>query len=461
MIDAIVTGQSLPALQSALDLAEVGLKVAMLPPATSASVEPAAEYDPEGSIAEFIMRIDEPIEPLAQGDAASRNAEMSVRREMPKPPLLYKHGEWLRQSTPEVLGIPAIPLASENIALLGSGGSFRAYLDRITPLMTVGKTRLLGELVRKRMGARVRSGLVDPHIFERFGVVADEVEVAIAAPGLNEALSRAGALSSAVLAYSDRNVARETRVSPAQGWAGFRRAALKRLELYGVEMLESHLISVQSQDDGWTARLSDGSAVRSRALLVDFDRSPVPIPAALQHVEAVLPAQVRVHAIIDMEPPAWMQKGMSALALLDGWSLSYSFAGDSQLSIGETAPKRPPCEYCELRVATRAGDLKELSDLLGQIIESKRLSVASESSGLGLGGDASLRSASLAAAPFCTVARRNEAVSALEQQGSDFPRLLSLGRALHGDDQAVALAAAHRSTVRLRRRLLGLEDWSG
>ena len=62
MIDAIVTGQSLPALQSALDLAEVGLKVAVLSPEKSDSFEPSAERDPEGSIAEFITRIAETIE---------------------------------------------------------------------------------------------------------------------------------------------------------------------------------------------------------------------------------------------------------------------------------------------------------------------------------------------------------------------------------------------------------------
>lgn len=459
MIDAIITGQSLPALQSALDLAEVGMKVAVLSPARSESVEPAVERDPEGSIADFITRIAEPIEQPDQQRAGSQTSEAAIRRVMPQAPLLNRQGKWLRQSSPEVLGVPAVPLASENIALLGSGGSVRAYLDRITPLLTVGKTRLLGELVRKRMGAKVRDELVDPQAFERFGVLVDELEVAIAAPGLNEALSRSGALSSAVLAYADRHVARETRVSPAQGPAEFRREAIKRLELYGVEILAANLVSVEPQDDGWNVRLSDGGALRSRTLLVDFDRSPVPSSTVRDLLVAVLPAQARVHAIIDMESPVWLDEGATAVALLDGWSLFCESEPGTEQPTGEAMLGTLPEKRCELRVSSGVGDVEELSNVLGTISETKRLPISSEILGLGFrSDDVPVRFAGLAAAPFHTVADRAEAAAALAQHELNFPTLLCVGRALHGDDQGAALGSAHRSTVKLRRRLLGLED---
>ncbi len=457
MIDAIVTGQSLPALQSALDLAEVGLKVAVLSPEKSDSFEPSAERDPEGSIAEFITRIAETIEQADRQPASNQDVGQPVRREFPIPPLLYKQGKWLKQSSPEVLGVPAVPLASENIALLGSAGSFRAYLDRIIPLLTVGKTQFFGELVRKRMGAKLREELVDPQTFERFGVMADEVEVAIAAPGLNEALSRSGALSSAVLAYSDRNVARETRVSPAQGAVDFRRAVIKRLELYGVEVYESHLVSVESQDEGWVAQLSDGLSLRSRTLIVDLDRNPVSPPAVRELVEAITPRHARVHAVIDMELPAWLTEGMTAVALLDDWSVRYEPTHGVERPIDGAELSKSGGISGRAQTASHVSNLEELAGVLSRIAQTKRLPVSSDTPGLELSSDALVHSAGLAAAPFCTIVDRTEAVVAIAQHELDFPTLLSVGRALHGDDQGAALASAHKATVRLRRRLLGLE----
>src|SRR5690606_15064284 len=136
------------------------------------------------------------------------------------------------QSHPTVLGIPTVPLAAENLRLLGSGGATRAYMDRVTPLLTVGKTRSLGVLVNRRLGRKARERLVEPQVRERFGVAADDVDVAVAAPGLNEALSRAGSLSAAALAYLERFEASETMIEPADGWDALVRATLGRLESY-------------------------------------------------------------------------------------------------------------------------------------------------------------------------------------------------------------------------------------
>ena len=57
MIDAVVTGRSLPALQTALDLAEVGLKVVVLGGGTAEASKPWAERDPDGVIRAFAKRI--------------------------------------------------------------------------------------------------------------------------------------------------------------------------------------------------------------------------------------------------------------------------------------------------------------------------------------------------------------------------------------------------------------------
>src|SRR5690606_30153615 len=82
--------------------------------------------------------------------------------------------------------------------IIGWGGAWRAYLDRLRPPLTIGQQRNLGALVRGRMGERVVDRLVAPLTAGRHGLTPDEVDVEIAAPGLNSALTRTGSLAGAV-----------------------------------------------------------------------------------------------------------------------------------------------------------------------------------------------------------------------------------------------------------------------
>ena len=97
-----------------------------------------------------------------------------------------------------VLGIPANPWAPEVRRLIGWRGAWRAYLDRLRPPLTIGHEHRLGALVRSRMGARVAERLVAPVSVGVFGVEPDRVDVDVAAPGLNQALTRVGSLGGAV-----------------------------------------------------------------------------------------------------------------------------------------------------------------------------------------------------------------------------------------------------------------------
>lgn len=97
-----------------------------------------------------------------------------------------------------ILGIPANPWAPEVRRLIGWSGAWRAYLDRLRPPLTIGHERRLGALVRTRMGARVVDRLVAPVSIGVFGVEPDRVDVDVAAPGLNRALTRVGSLAGAV-----------------------------------------------------------------------------------------------------------------------------------------------------------------------------------------------------------------------------------------------------------------------
>lgn len=97
-----------------------------------------------------------------------------------------------------ILGIPANPFADDVRRVIGWGGAWRAYVDRLRPPLTIGQERSLGRLVEKRMGKKVRDLLVAPVTAGVYSSDPDDVDTEIAAPGLNEALTRAGSLSGGV-----------------------------------------------------------------------------------------------------------------------------------------------------------------------------------------------------------------------------------------------------------------------
>ncbi len=97
-----------------------------------------------------------------------------------------------------LLGIPANPWDESVRRIIGGRAVWRAYVDRLRPPLTIGAERNLGKLVRARMGDAVVDDLVAPLTVGRFALTPDEVDVAVAAPGLNSALTRAGSLGGAV-----------------------------------------------------------------------------------------------------------------------------------------------------------------------------------------------------------------------------------------------------------------------
>jgi oxygen-dependent protoporphyrinogen oxidase len=97
-----------------------------------------------------------------------------------------------------VRGIPANPWADDVRAIIGWGGAWRAYLDRLRPPLTIGVERNLARLVRTRMGDRVLDHMVAPLSVGTLGVGPEELDVDALAPGLNTALTRTGSLGGAV-----------------------------------------------------------------------------------------------------------------------------------------------------------------------------------------------------------------------------------------------------------------------
>lgn len=167
-----------------------------------------------------------------------------------------------------ILGIPANPFADDVRQIIGWGGAWRAYVDRLRPPLTIGKERSLGKLVASRMGTKVRDLLVAPVTAGVYSAHPDDVDVEIAAPGLNEALTRAGSLSGGVTQMlADRaEGAKKAPGSAVEGLAGGMSTLVDALEadlqeLGGVVRTDIEVTSLAREGESWSVSFSMPPAV--------------------------------------------------------------------------------------------------------------------------------------------------------------------------------------------------------
>jgi len=193
----VVVGGGIAGLVAARDLARPGFTVTVL----------EASERPGGSVAEHIVagvRLDAGAESFATrgGHVAALIGELGLSDQIVTP---NPAGAWLqtpRGAVPApkggLLGIPSVPLARDVIAAIGWRGALRAYLDRLMPVLKIGQERDFGRLVRRRMGRAVHDWLVAPVTGGVYSADPDLIDTVAVAPGLNEALTRAGSLSGGV-----------------------------------------------------------------------------------------------------------------------------------------------------------------------------------------------------------------------------------------------------------------------
>lgn len=227
-IDVLIDGTEIAQLAIALDCLAVGLKVAVLMTDDENLLQDpqGAQADPDCAIADLIDRVATPLKD-------SEAPQVFVHKESPQTAYVWQKGAWLATESEAVLGIPTSPLAKQNIAILGFAGANRAYLDRLKPVLTIGKAASLTELIETRVGKKAYARLSHDQLLFRYAEPLNEVEVSAVLPGLNETLTRAGSLSGAVLAYQDRYLTLGSRAEPNIGWPDFKRLMLKKIELYG------------------------------------------------------------------------------------------------------------------------------------------------------------------------------------------------------------------------------------
>ncbi|NHI15811.1 protoporphyrinogen/coproporphyrinogen oxidase [Microbacterium excoecariae] len=165
-----------------------------------------------------------------------------------------------------ILGIPQNPFADDVRRILGWPGAWRAYLDRIRPVLTIGHADSLGQLVRTRLGSRALDRLVAPVTSGVYSASADLIDPDIAAPGLNAAVTRAGSLTGAVAALAaERRSAPGGAVEGLRGGMGGLVAALVRhLEELGSAVITSapvaRLERAEDAEHAWRVVLSDPAA---------------------------------------------------------------------------------------------------------------------------------------------------------------------------------------------------------
>jgi len=157
-----------------------------------------------------------------------------------------------------VRGIPENPWEESVRRVIGRSGTWRAYLDRLRPPLTIGQERSLGRLVRTRMGDLVLDRLVAPLSLGGFSIHPDDVDVELVAPGLNAALTRTGSLAGAVMQLrADRGPqpAGDGLEGIEGGMSGIVDALRERLRTLGADVrLDSRVDALERRADGrWHA----------------------------------------------------------------------------------------------------------------------------------------------------------------------------------------------------------------
>lgn len=158
-----------------------------------------------------------------------------------------------------VLGIPANPWDASVRRIIGWRGSWRAYLDRLRPPLTIGQERNLDRLVRGRMGDRVADRLVAPLTMGRHGLLPAEVDVEYAAPGLSAALTRTGSLAGGVAQVRSQRPGGPQVDALRGGMTQLVEALRARTDDLGVRVLTSaRATTLAPEGDGWTVGATSG-----------------------------------------------------------------------------------------------------------------------------------------------------------------------------------------------------------
>lgn len=188
------------------------------------------------------IRLDAAAESFAvRGGAVARLlAELGMAGDIVEPSpgpawLLPAEGEAVPLPATALLGIPADPLASDVVRVVGRGAAERAVALDAAPVGGIPVS--LGALVRERLGAGVLDRLVAPVVHGVHSQHPDDLPVERAHPGLADAVREAGSLSGAVARL-------RAAAPPGSAVAGIRGGVHRLVPALAAD-LERHGVDVQ------------------------------------------------------------------------------------------------------------------------------------------------------------------------------------------------------------------------
>lgn len=176
-----------------------------------------------------------------------------------------------------ILGIPAVPLASDVIAVIGFWAALRAQLDALIFGFIGSKERNLGRLVRRRMGAGVLERLVTPVTLGIHSRHPDELDVDVVAPGLRKAMVGAGSLAHGVRELREAAPAGTAVCGLTGGMFGIVEALTGDLARFGVIVRLSTPVTAV---DATSVTLADGERVEADRVVLATSLAPSPADGA-------------------------------------------------------------------------------------------------------------------------------------------------------------------------------------
>jgi len=374
-----------------------------------------------------------------------------------------------------ILGIPGNPFQEDVRRIIGWSGVWRAYLDRVRPPLTIGHNRSLGALVSSRMGAKVRDRLVAPVTTGVYSASPEDVDVDVAAPGLNAALTSVGSLSGAVQALRQEAADRAARAPGAavEGIAGGMTVLVDALvadieKLGGVVRTGVRVTSVARGGDGWTVTVEPEAGADAEAEAEEYAADGLVIGtaerAARALLESVAPALAETESadapeieivtlLLDASALTGAPRGTGVLTVPGShtakalthstakWEWLRAAAGDRHLvrvSFGAQGEPAATAALDDDQAARLA--LREASALLGVPLAERDLVAAHRARHL----------QSQPASIIGSAARREAARAAIRA----VPGLAAVGAWLAGTGLAQVIPDARDEADRLRRELL-------